>query len=109
LSRTARDETQTAVPPRSGFGSNELLGREPIRGETMIWIILVMYVWAGLTTACALRQFNDVKLAMDEALPFKESIASVRYSVGVLLTFAAVWPIALPIWLTAMRQERSNP
>lgn len=74
----------------------------------MIWIILVMYVWAGLTTACALRQFNDVKLAMDEALPFKESIASVRYSVGVLLTFAAVWPIALPIWLTAMRQERSN-
>lgn len=74
----------------------------------MIWIILVMYVWAGLTTACALRQFNDVKLAMDEALPFKESIAIVRYSVGVLLTFAAVWPIALPIWLAAMRQERSN-
>ena len=25
LSRTARHETQTAVPPRSGFGSNELL------------------------------------------------------------------------------------
>lgn len=74
----------------------------------MIWIMLVMYIWAGLTTACALRQFNDVKLAMDEALPFIESVASVRYSIGVLLTFASVWPIALPIWLSMMWKERSN-
>lgn len=62
---------------RHGRHLDEGLDREPMRGETMIWIMLVMYVWAGLTTACALRQFNDVKLAMDEALPFKESIASV--------------------------------
>ena len=75
----------------------------------MIWIILVMYVWAGLTTACALRQFNDVKLG-GRALPFKESIASVRYSVGVHLPEALPCSRLLyPFGLAAMRKERLTP
>lgn len=74
----------------------------------MIWIMLVMYIWAGLTTACALGQMNNVKVAMDKALPFKESVASVRYSIGILLTFAAVWPLVLPIWFSEIRKQRPN-
>ena len=64
----------------------------------------MMYVWAGLTTACALRQFNDAKLAMDEALPFKALRACgtrvlfhLRRRVANRSTYLA--------W--AMRQERS--
>ena len=74
----------------------------------MIWIILAMYLWAGATTAMALRMFNDVKVAMDEALPFTESVASVRYSVGVLLTFMMAWPLVLPVWTAAYLKERPN-
>lgn len=74
----------------------------------MIWIILALYLWAGATTALALRMFNDVKVSMDEALPFRDSLASVRYSVGVLLTFILIWPLVLPVWTAAYLKERSN-
>lgn len=45
LSRTARDETQTAVPPRSGFGSNELLAAELQVILKIIYWILRLFAW----------------------------------------------------------------
>jgi hypothetical protein len=65
----------------------------------MIWILLLMYVWAGATVAWSFRLFDEIEQAMDEALPFKESVATVKYSAGIALTIAALWPAVLPIWL----------
>lgn len=65
----------------------------------MIWIISVMYLWAGATTAWTFRLFDEIQQAMDEALPFKESIASVKYSIGIAITVGMLWPVVLPIWL----------
>ena len=65
----------------------------------MILIFLLMYAWAGATVAWSFRLFDEVKQAMDEALPLKESVATVKYSMGVALTIAALWPVVLPIWL----------
>lgn len=68
----------------------------------MIYLTIAMYVWAGLTTAFALRLFDDVKQALGEIAPFKEGLKSVKYTTGVFLTIAACWPVVLLVWL---RQE----
>ena len=75
----------------------------------MLLAILVMYVWAGATTAMAVVQFAEIRQQACKMLPDDDELRrKVERSVTgepprflTIVVILTLWPLMLPAWIVA--------
>lgn len=67
----------------------------------MIWLLLMMYVWAGITTVYGLWQIEEIGeainglLATDGVAKIKRNLKGNPFAITAVI---AIWPVVAPMW-----------
>ena len=78
----------------------------------MIWIVVALYLWAGMTTAHVLWQIEEINESVKTLMkttgidaPRSKRIMSSSPSVCILII--VIWPVVLPIWVWQWRRHNA--